>query len=311
MIPGVRTYVCILTASVLAAPAPSVSQPDILRESAGTASLAACFPPHAAGLDIRDSARFFRGEALFDLIDGGADVFLEYGFTCAGSAHYTRDSSGSIAVDVYKMTDTLSAFGLYSYLAASTGAPAAAGQEAVAGVDFLIFWKGKHVVTITALEGLVRQDIAPLAKVVDAALARSGSVPDVVERLRRPEALCHDVVYLRGALGLFRHATFDPSGFLPPARGAVALAESCWVMVVPCGTSARCGQLFAAASDSVAELPWVRDHSLDGVQRIGGWRKEKSVLFARAGNFLVLVEGPDMDRTRRTSEAVIRVLSGP
>jgi hypothetical protein len=55
----------------------------------------------------------FSGDALYGFVDGGADLYLEYGFRKLWVREFTRDRD-KITVELYRMQDPPSAFGIYS-----------------------------------------------------------------------------------------------------------------------------------------------------------------------------------------------------
>jgi len=58
-------------------------------------------------------ARTFNGESLYGYIDGGADLYLEYGFTGVMVTELTR-LKGKYKIEIYKMNNPESAYGIFS-----------------------------------------------------------------------------------------------------------------------------------------------------------------------------------------------------
>jgi len=59
------------------------------------------------------SVRNFNGESLYGYIDGGADLYLEYGFSDVTVTEFVRGKS-KYKVEVYRMKDPEAAFGIFS-----------------------------------------------------------------------------------------------------------------------------------------------------------------------------------------------------
>ena len=59
------------------------------------------------------SSRIFNGAALFGYIDGGAELYLEYGFSVV-SVTEIAFMDGSYKTEIYKMNGTEEAFGIFS-----------------------------------------------------------------------------------------------------------------------------------------------------------------------------------------------------
>ena len=64
------------------------------------------------GIELEDS-RVFNGNALWGYINGGADIYLEYGFDKL-LAHKLKYEGRQYVVDIYKMNNPESAFGIFS-----------------------------------------------------------------------------------------------------------------------------------------------------------------------------------------------------
>ncbi len=64
------------------------------------------------GIEITDS-RTFNGNALWGYINGGADIYLEYGFDVLLAQKIEREGK-QYTVDIYKMIDSEAAFGIFS-----------------------------------------------------------------------------------------------------------------------------------------------------------------------------------------------------
>jgi hypothetical protein len=65
-----------------------------------------------AGITI-NRTEFYNGNSLWGYIDGGADLYLEYGFSKL-TAQEIQFKSNKYRVDIYKMNDAEAAFGIFS-----------------------------------------------------------------------------------------------------------------------------------------------------------------------------------------------------
>ena len=71
----------------------------------------------AAGWARKGETEHFEKAALYGHIDGGAEIFLQYGFQELEIARYTRTEAGKaaeITLEVYRMESQADAFGIYS-----------------------------------------------------------------------------------------------------------------------------------------------------------------------------------------------------
>lgn len=95
-----RRYLIIMTfcASFLCAAHPLWS--DLLPDTLGSWELT--------------ETKTYPGQTLYDYIDGGADVYYEYGFSTVNVGYYSK-SEREILVEVYSMSSPQAAAGIYSF----------------------------------------------------------------------------------------------------------------------------------------------------------------------------------------------------
>ena len=70
-------------------------------------------PERLAGWKLIE-AKTYPGQALYDYIDGGAEVYLEYGFSKVEVAYYGKGEQ-EFLVEVYKMSSPQAAMGIFSF----------------------------------------------------------------------------------------------------------------------------------------------------------------------------------------------------
>ncbi len=139
-------------------------------------------------------AELFRGDELFLYIDGGADIYLEYGFREVALRDYRRDDN-VISVEVYSLDSD--AYGLYSFMRGDEAEELALGDGGALAQYYLVFWSGRHYVAVTAqseFEGC-REALAGLGRALAEKLPAGGTVPPLMAALpagqRRPGSEKH------------------------------------------------------------------------------------------------------------------------
>ena len=72
-------------------------------------------PPAPSGWTVADGPTVFNDESLFEYLNGGAPLYLDYGFERLTQVRYQKgdDPFASVTLDVYDMGSELGAFGLY------------------------------------------------------------------------------------------------------------------------------------------------------------------------------------------------------
>ena len=112
------------------------------------------------------------GDSLFELINGGAEVYHRFGFVQALATEYADEAERSIALEVFEMKDVGGAKSIYSDKTGGSGEPLEIGDEAAGEDYYLNFRSGRFLVTITGFdsEPETREGILLLARAVAAQL---------------------------------------------------------------------------------------------------------------------------------------------
>lgn len=124
------------------------------------------------GWTLTEVPQVYKGEDLFQYIDGGAELYLKNGFKAAAAGVYNNSDGRYINLDIYEMADTVGAEAVYRHKAGEGGKSLSLGDEAALFDYYLLVRQGRYFVTVTG-EGQTDQDRENLI-----ALARM-----VVERL--------------------------------------------------------------------------------------------------------------------------------
>ncbi|MBW2277473.1 MAG: hypothetical protein JRF63_08275 [Deltaproteobacteria bacterium] len=146
---------------------------------------------------ISSPPRYFGPENLYDLINGGAEIYTEFGLKKMVTTDYKAPGkkTQTVTVEVYDMGSAEGAFGrtarflegLADPSDAGAGLPAELVDLGILGVGDLIFWKGKYMGHMTLLEEDPAVDIAAIAKAGKEILPVFAA--DVASRIAGPAAI--------------------------------------------------------------------------------------------------------------------------
>jgi hypothetical protein len=125
----------------------------------------------------------YEGEALYDYINGGAELYLSYGLVGMTGCKYNGEGLSQITVEIYQMTSSLNAFGVYTQ--SRDREEYDFGQGSQSFNDFILFWKGKYYAIITAQKTTTESTkiIRQIAALIDRAISETGSRPNIVDVL--------------------------------------------------------------------------------------------------------------------------------
>jgi hypothetical protein len=168
-------------------------------------------------------AEFVEGEDLYLLIDGGAEVYHEYGFTSAVFQSYGTDDGREVNLEIYEMESQEAAYGIFTLKTGTDGSPVEVGYEGWRESYYLNFWKGNYLITIINLDTDVDNwvGIERIARVVDSKLTIESRKPHIVSYLPTENLRTNGVTYLRGGLGLAGQYVFDAEDIFEVEEGVV------------------------------------------------------------------------------------------
>ena len=173
------------------------------------------------------------GEDLFTLINGGAEIYHEYGFKQTIMQSYENDRGKSINLEIYDMSDPVSAYGIYTFKTSPRGEEKQIGNDALLEDYYLNFWKGNFLVTLTGFdsEQETRNGLMTLARAVEKKIKQKGEKPGLIRLLLKKGLKNNSIKYLKGNLALFNNYDFGSGNIFGLKQGVIGDYSSYRVFV--------------------------------------------------------------------------------
>ena len=158
-------------------------------------------PDAAGGWRASGAVRTYDRAHIFDYIDGAGELYLAYDFRDVAVRDYEKPGAPKITADVYRMSSSQDAYGVYSHERPMNEAPnrsaAGIGQERDYGVGLLRFWKGKFFVRVLADRETPESKAAVLAigRAAARAITQTGSPPDLIAQVPSRGLIARSVRY--------------------------------------------------------------------------------------------------------------------
>ena len=123
-----------------------------------------------------DEARVFPGDALFSHINGGAELYLSYGFDRLALQDYASEAL-EVRVEIYAMNDANGASGIFGENSKGIEVAEDYGVGCTLDDYQIVFHRGRYYVSITCYEPgeKVNAAMAALAGAVDQAIIDEGA----------------------------------------------------------------------------------------------------------------------------------------
>jgi hypothetical protein len=157
-----------------------------------------------------NAPQLYKGEDLYLYIDGGAEIYHEYGFKQVLVQDYKSAAGKSLTLEIFEMANSECAFGIYTFKSSGKGKTIGVGQDGQLEEYYLNFWKGNILVTLTGFDSSpeVIQGLLLTAKSVDAKIGTQGRRPSLVEIFPKEWRPISRLKYIKGALGLYNNHSF-------------------------------------------------------------------------------------------------------
>ncbi len=234
------------------------------------------------------------GEDLFLLIDGGAEIYHEYGFRQVIMLEYQNQNEKSINLEVYEMNDPSCAFGIYTFKTSTRGKELPFGNATMLEDYYLNLWKGRFLVTLIGFDS-GQETIAGLitiARAIDAKIKSSGQKPSLVNLLPDKNLIKLGIKYLKGNLALFNSYEFGSGDIFGLKQGLIGDYDKYKVFIFKYNDKYESEKWFDNArnrikSDArfdVYDMPLYSDYSEFG-------RKQDQIFMKFYENFIIIVVG--------------------
>ena len=157
--------------------------PGGLSMGKGTSDLALLLPDTVLGWKVaREDGRYGR-DTLYDYIDGGAELYLSYGFKGVINRIYVKANQPDMVVDIFDMDTSQNAYGVFSHSMETVETRFGQGSQSSEGL--VLFWKGPYYISIMAHPETAesKKALFDLAKKIDGAIAEEGPLPALLNLL--------------------------------------------------------------------------------------------------------------------------------
>lgn len=182
-----------------------VSVMGVVNVSRAQTSMEELLPVSLSGWEITEDDQKYDRNNLYEYINGGAELYISYGFEKALSRIYSRPGQPDIIVDVFDMAASKNAFGVFSFSREIVDDTFGQGSQYTAGL--LLFWKDRYYVSVLASPETPdsKKAVYELAAYMDKKIAKEGPLPEILDLLPRESLVEESVRYFFHYIWLNSH----------------------------------------------------------------------------------------------------------
>jgi hypothetical protein len=253
------------------------------------------------GWKTQKQIQHYAGEDLYEYIDGGAEIYHEYGFRQVVVQDYVNAAGISVSIEIFEMTTPESAYGMYTFKTNAQGKRIPLGDDAELADYYLNFWKGTFLVTMTGFDETLETvgGLLAIARKVESKIKTEGKgEKPLIASLLPPKGLeSRSLKYVKGLLGLrSSHPFFDLeiTGFEEGIKGNYADGYS--LFLIRFEGEGECRKSFDRLMQEYAQIP--------GYEELGDFgaflardKRERNFFVSSLGSYLLIGIG-DIDPSK-------------
>ena len=147
----------------------------------------------------------YKQNQLYEYINGGADIYLEYGFVQVITQEYYHNDE-SLVVDIYEMTDPKAAYGIYSIHREPKMSVLQVGDEGLQFEYQTSFWQDHYYINLMGYKSdrITQNVLAEFAKKISRKISVHAKPPELISALPLTGLVDRSACYIKGMLGLNR-----------------------------------------------------------------------------------------------------------
>ncbi|MCF8378152.1 MAG: hypothetical protein K9H49_01165 [Bacteroidales bacterium] len=258
------------------------------------------------GCLVRDSVEFFTGDDLFEFINGGADIYLEYGFKQVAHCTYMDSLAVKIHLEIYEMTQNDAAYGIYTLNSSGKGVPINMGEQGILYDYYLHFYKANYYIrcSVSKKDPDMINTMEKFASFTDTGIKTKGKLPALMLSVDIEELEFREVKYIKGQIGLSNVFNFGHGAIANFNDGVVTKWAEKAIFVFSYDNDKKRREWFASAKGKMQMNKKFTEFSL---VEDGFTVKDKNGLFFSfkpSGRFFIILKGFNWEEAKPVFEAI-------
>ena len=200
--------------------------------------------------ELKAEPEYYQGDDLFFLINGGADIYLEYGFKDVISASFANKTGQNFKAEIYQMLNDSATYGIFSFNSGKKAVTHNIGDACIIQNDFLIFIKGNYYTVLTTSSNKEEQqlNLVGIAEAISDKIEISGFLPKLVADQKD---IALNPVYFLGNLALSNKYLFDHSDIFQFSDGLLIEKDNFRTFIFNYPSPEDCAEAFVRVKNKL------------------------------------------------------------
>lgn len=261
---------------------------------------------------ISDSIEIYSGDNLFNFINGGADIYLEYGFDEAVKCDLINPQSNQIRCEIYRMSNDSAAYGIFTFNGTEKGLAVEAGNKALLYNHYIELWK--DVFYIRCIAESHNQNFSDtliiLSELICNKIAEQGKEPALTRVFNHENLEIKNVKYFRGIIALNNVFNFGHGTIAGYSEGIAGNLDDKMIFCFAYKDAHKCKEWFASAKGKMQMnqkftdlLPMETGFSIKS-------KSGESFCFKPYKRFIIVIKGMTWEESKPVIQQIERNLDG-
>ena len=215
-----------------------------------------------------DDPQYAFGDDLYVLINGGAEIYQEYGFVETIFQSYLSHDDKAINLEIYRMENPAAAYGMYTFKTGSEGVAIDVGNDGWLESYYINFWKGEYLVTVIGLDtdSLTLAGVQLIAGIVDSKLKSDSDKPKMTSYLPTDNLQNNGITYLNGHLALYNQYMFDTQDLFGIRKGVAGRYDDHNLYLIEYDNQIEAAKHFESVAQRISQLKRFKNVNLQDSQ---------------------------------------------
>lgn len=238
-------------------------------------------------ISLSGEAELYVGNDLFSLINGGAELYHEFGFVEVLAMDLAVEDKGLVRAEIYDMGSSEGAWGIYSLTATTNAKSLSIGDAARTGKGFMQLIKDRYMIYLYN-ESLEKAVLEKVLSCIVANIPQSSPKPALLEAIERYAPKEAGSKYFYGNLGLSGIYAFHYKDVFDYDEGAAAVGEETIAIIFKYENKDICLERFTASYDFFSQRKKYHDQKIAHEHYHLKDRKEQHLDFYREGKYMLI-----------------------
>jgi len=258
------------------------------------------------GWTIKDTIEVYTGDDLFFMINGGADIYLEYGFVQVAQMKFENALAEKDHLEIYEMEDSDAAYGIFSMNSSGKGVEMEMGDASILYDYYLHFLKGKYYVrcTTSRKEDDNIQSIKDFAGIIEKNITEKGEKPKLLKAFDIEGKDLQKIKYFEGQIALGNIYNFGHGSVAGFNKGIASKWEDKQLFVFAYENEKKRREWFASLKGKMNMNKKFTDYTTieDGITVKD--KNGKFISFKPFGNYYMVVKGMNWEEAAPVFEEI-------